>query len=404
MAQMAQALPATSLPATFKMTQAPNNPLTMTMVALKPPAPPAEPKPPAAACAAAASRVSTPEPAAPTAVVTAGKDRDAVRACLAALNETGNARAVAPSCVKGALAPSSALVQFFAEGPLAVVKRVVAGGRGDVELESFSRGTTTWAECLDDEKHAFTPATPAVDAELHALLEDAAHGGRSARAGPRPEPPSGSSSPRGAPPDKLPCLAGLPKFARDVYDAYDDDAQFLVLQPGPGGDLRPHVDYLASGVLYMLLHGRKRISVWAPSDANLATLADGYVEDRDVEADLGGDRWTIDAEAGDAVFIPPGCPHVVRNVRGGSVAWGLNVVAPASHALIEAIRDGNLTDEQKKVLAHHYFPRTARARPAAPPATDKTIAKRTARVRKSTGERVYLVDEPPAKRKKRASS
>ncbi|KAK7253794.1 hypothetical protein SO694_00002667 [Aureococcus anophagefferens] len=146
----------------------------------------------------------------------------------------------------------------------------------------------------------------------------------------------------------------------------------------------------------MLLHGRKRISVWAPSDANLATLADGYVEDRDVEADLGGDRWTIDAEAGDAVFIPPGCPHVVRNVRGGSVAWGLNVVAPASHALIEAIRDGNLTDEQKK--------RTAKARPAAPPATDKTIAKRTARVRKSTGERVYLVDEPPAKRKKRASS
>ena len=77
MAQMAQALPTT-----FKMTQAPNNPLTMTMVALKPPAP-AEPKPPAAACAAAASRVSTPEPAAPTAVVTAGKDRDAVRACLA---------------------------------------------------------------------------------------------------------------------------------------------------------------------------------------------------------------------------------------------------------------------------------------------------------------------------------
>ncbi|KAH8094141.1 hypothetical protein JL720_4131 [Aureococcus anophagefferens] len=389
MAQMAQALPATSLPTTFKMTQAPNNPLTMTMVALKPPAPPAEPKPPAAACAAAASRVSTPEPAAPTAVVTAGKDRDAVRACLAALNETGNARAVAPSCVKGALAPSSALVQFFAEGPLAFVKRVVAGGRGDVELESFSRGTTTWAECLDDEKHAFTPATPAVDAELHALLEDAAHG-RSAG------PPAARAA-----------------FARDVYDAYDDDAQFLVLQPGPGGDLRPHVDYLASGVLYMLLHGRKRISVWAPSDANLATLADGYVEDRDVEADLGGDRWTIDAEAGDAVFIPPGCPHVVRNVRGGSVAWGLNVVAPASHALIEAIRDGNLTDEQKKVFAHHYFPvvppddghlgksdqdtrvafawltqRTARARPAAPPATDKTIAKRTARVRKSTGERV----------------
>ena len=346
-----------------------------------------------------------------------------------ALNETGAARAVAPSCVKGALAPSSALVQFFAEGPLAFVKRVVAGGRGDVELESFSRGTTTWAECLDDEKHAFTPATPAVDAELHALLEDAAHGGRSARAGPRPEPPSGGSSPRGAAPDKLLCLAGLPKFARDVYDAYDDDAQFLVLQPGPGGDLRPHVDYLASGVLYMLLHGRKRISVWAPSDANLATLADGYVEDRDVEADLGGDRWTIDAEAGDAVFIPPGCPHVVRNVRGGSVAWGLNVVSPASHALIEAIRDGNLTDEQKKVFAHHYFPvvppddghlgksdqdtrvafawltqRTAKARPAAPPATDKTIAKRTARVRKSTGERVYLVDEPPAKRKKRASS
>ena len=51
--------------------------------------------------------------------------------------------------------------------------------------------------------------------------------------------------------ERAPCLKGVPRFATALYGAYEDSEQFLVVQPGPSGDLRPHVDYLGSGVIYV---------------------------------------------------------------------------------------------------------------------------------------------------------
>ena len=109
---------------------------------------------------------------------------------------------------------------------------------------------------------------------------------------------------------------------------------------------------------------------------------------------------------------------MARSVDGGCVDSALwhKIGAPAkdcawvanyaARCAVKGEEDGHLgkSDQDTRVAFAWLTQRTAKARPAAPPATDKTIAKRTARVRKSTGERVYLVDEPPAKRKKRASS
>ena len=148
----------------------------------------------------------------------------------------GGADASAPSCARGALAADGGLRRFFAGGPRAFLDRFVAGGRGDAECGSFGRGRTTYADALggggggSSSSSSFTALTPKIDGELHAVLADAVEsfdgGGvrgaaREARGGRRP------------------CLPGLPPVAAALYDAYEDRDQFLVLQPGPEGDLRP---------------------------------------------------------------------------------------------------------------------------------------------------------------------
>ena len=116
-----------------------------------------------------------------------------------------------------------------------------------------------------------------------------------------------------------------------LYGAYEDSEQFLVIQPAR--DLRPHVDYLGSGVIYVLLQGRE-VSVWRPFRTRIdptSILASGHRRDL-VEHELRGPRYDLDMKPGDALFIPPLFPHLVRNLsgsvfmgstssRGRSVAW-----------------------------------------------------------------------------------
>ena len=130
----------------------------------------------------------------------------------------------------------------------------------------------------------------------------------------------------------------------------------------------------------------------------------------------------------------------LRNARArnGHVEATLNhpfpaqVVAPASHAMVAHIRDhADLSDLHKMVYAHHFLPicpsddghlnktptdtrvafdwltgRTAKATTGADLAAqnDKQSKDARVRIRKGTGERVYLIDEPPAHKKRRTSS
>ncbi|KAH8078540.1 hypothetical protein JL720_9738 [Aureococcus anophagefferens] len=310
MAQMAQALPATSLPATFKMTQAPNNPLTMTMtqapnnpltmtmVALKPPAPPAEPKPPAAACAAAASRVSTPEPAAPTAVVTAGKDRDAVRACSRCVDDVAGVAAPLPRR-RGARPPRRTRRRGSSSRRSSWASRVHPRRRREAALFSGARRP----------KPSRTP--PRRASRYDDMAVDRAPVAAEEGAG-RRKPGAEALNETGRARRRASCVKGALAPSSALVQFFAE---------GPG-----------------LREARRRRA----RDAELESFP------RARRRRPRRDRWTIDAEAGDASSSRRAA-RVVRNVRGGSVAWGLNVVAPASHALIEAIRDGNLTDEQKKV-------------------------------------------------------
>ena len=92
----------------------------------------------------------------------------------------------------------------------------------------------------------------------------------------------------------------------------------------------------------MLLQGRKKVSVWLPfpddDRSNLSILASGHRRDVDVEHELRGPRFDLDMRPGDALFIPPLFPHLVRNYEGGSIAYGVNIISQASGRMMEQVR------------------------------------------------------------------
>jgi len=57
---------------------------------------------------------------------------------------------------------------------------------------------------------------------------------------------------------------------------------------------------------------------------------------------------------GDALFIPPLFPHLVRNFEGGSIAYGVNIISQASSKMMEQVRQ--LSPYDRAVFACHYLP------------------------------------------------
>ena len=57
---------------------------------------------------------------------------------------------------------------------------------------------------------------------------------------------------------------------------------------------------------------------------------------------------------GDALFIPPLFPHLVRNFEGGSIAYGVNIISQASSKMMEQVR--HLSPYDRAVFACHYLP------------------------------------------------
>ena len=99
----------------------------------------------------------------------------------------------------------------------------------------------------------------------------------------------------------------------------------------------------------------------AGAATNLRLLSDGFLDDANVAAGLRGARRTFRARAGDCLFIPPGWPHFVENEQGGSVAWGVNLITPASRGFLSLLRDSppralELPLRARAVLAAHYLP------------------------------------------------
>ena len=266
------------------------------------------------------------------------KDGFAARVA-AALDGDGGA---APLCVRNALGKDENLLKYFAGGPKAFLERLQQQGHGLLKLGSFAGDGRSVNDALED----LVPLTPKLCGQLLETINASGNGKR-----------------RSNTYERAPCLAGVPRFATALYGAYEDSEQFLVLQPGPSGDLRPHVDYLGSGVVYVLLQGRKKVSVWPPfavgqnGRMNLSVLASGHRRDIDCEALLGGKRYDLEMRPGDALFIPPLFPHLVRNHEGGSIAYGVNILAQASGRMIERLRDSPyLSTFDKAVFACHYLP------------------------------------------------
>jgi hypothetical protein len=242
----------------------------------------------------------------------------------------------APSCVRNALGKDSTLLTYFRDGPKSFLRRLRDLGHGSLSLLSFAGGSVSVDAALSLDVHG-TPV--ALTPKLGGRLLDVLNGEATDR-------------------KRAPCLKGVPRFATALYGAYDDSEQFLVVQPGPSGDLRPHVDYLGSGVIYVLLQGKKRVSVWRPfpdeDRSNLSILASGHRRDVDVEHELRGPRYDLDMRPGDALFIPPLFPHLVRNYEGGSVAYGVNIISQASSSRMAEVR--SLSPYDRAVFACHYLP------------------------------------------------
>ena len=62
----------------------------------------------------------------------------------------------------------------------------------------------------------------------------------------------------------------------------------------------------------------------------------------------------MDMRPGDALFIPPLFPHLVRNFEGGSIAYGVNIISQASSKMMEEVRQ--LSPYDRAVFACHYLP------------------------------------------------
>ena len=98
--------------------------------------------------------------------------------------------------------------------------------------------------------------------------------------------------------------------------------------------------------------------MWLPfpddDRSNLSILASGHRRDVDVEDQLRGPRFDLDMRPGDALFIPPLFPHLVRNFEGGSIAYGVNIISQASGKMMEEVRQ--LSPYDRAVFACHYLP------------------------------------------------
>mmetsp|Transcript_15556 Transcript_15556/g.40942 ORF Transcript_15556/g.40942 Transcript_15556/m.40942 type:complete len:973 (-) Transcript_15556:15-2933(-) len=247
-----------------------------------------------------------------------------------------------PLCVRNALTKDSTLLTYMKDGPKQFLRRLRDLGHGSLSLLSFAGGSVSVDAALSLDVHK-TPV--ALTPKLGGRLLDVLNG-------------ESTDKRRSNNVDRAPCLKGVPRFATALYGAYEDSEQFLVIQPGPSGDLRPHVDYLGSGVIYVLLQGKKKVSVWLPflddDRSNLSILASGHRRDVDVEDQLRGPRFDLDMRPGDALFIPPLFPHLVRNFEGGSIAYGVNIISQASGKMMEQVRD--MSPYDRAVFACHYLP------------------------------------------------
>ena len=227
---------------------------------------------------------------------------------MAALSPSrARARARVPSLDSARALPS-------ARSPASVAR--AQAGLGDQQLESFDGSPRTAHDALQLATERQTSSDrrgerassdwsvgfqPRLDDKprLKCLLADA-------RAPPARSPTDDARDAAGAPAD---AVAGrpspimypeglLPEWLPAVCDAFEAH-QYLVLQPGPSGDLRPHVDYLATAVFYVLLQGTKTLHVWPPFSraggaTNLRLLAEGFVDDRNVADELTGARYTFE--------------------------------------------------------------------------------------------------------------
>jgi len=96
---------------------------------------------------------------------------------------------------------------------------------------------------------------------------------------------------------------------------------------GPEGTYTPlHTDPFGTHAWFLQLKGTKRFELWHPSDVkhlsdgtNFADLRDPDVEVAFPKA-LTVQRWTVDVEAGDLLFLPANWPHTVLTTKGPSIS------------------------------------------------------------------------------------